>query len=138
MKLTSDLIRDTLMCIEQNLSIESELNSLHISSIHWAKIFNDEYLCKKHDIDYIKYCIYKLEEEKFIDGGVTFGGGKILSIDIDDITWEGHELLNNIKDPSLWEIIKKKLGGVSKFSVSVLSTIAKEALVNWGLSQLSI
>ena len=139
MKLTSDLIREVLICIEKNLSIESDLMSLQISSIHWSKIFKDEYLCQRYDIDNIKYCIYKLKEEGLIKGLVINGvGGRIISIDIDDITWNGYELLNNIKDDNLWDVIKTKLGGVTKFSISVLSAIAKETLTNWGLQQLSV
>lgn len=138
MKLTSELVRDTIICIEKNLSIESDLMSLSISSIHWSKIFKDEYLCQKYDIDNIKYCIYQLEEEGFIKGGVTNGGGRIMSIEIDDITWAGYDLLNNIKDDNLWGLIKSKLGDVSKFSISVLSAIAKEALIKFGAQQLSV
>lgn len=138
MKLTSDLIRDVLICIEKNLSIESDLMSLRISSMHWSKIFKDEHLCQRYDIDNIKYCIYKLKEEGLIKGIVVNGGGRIISIDIDDITWNGYELLNNIKDDNLWDVIKTKLGGVTKFSISVLSAIAKETLTNWGLQQLSV
>lgn len=136
MKLTSNLIRDTLICIEDKLNIDSDLLSLDISSVFWKDIFEDRSLCSKYDIDDIKYCIYKLYEEDFITAEVRTGGGKIHFIDIYDITWKGYDLLNNIKDDSVWEYVSKTVKYSSKMSISVLSELAKTALISFGKSQL--
>ena len=64
------------------------------------------------------------------------GGGKIHFIDIYDITWKGYDLLNNIKDDSVWDYVNKTVKYGSKMSISVLSELAKTALISFGKSQL--
>lgn len=41
------------------------------------------------------------------------------------LTWRGHELLDNIRDKTVWNAVKKKAGKFGGFSLSVLANSAK-------------
>ena len=70
-----------------------------------------------------------LKEEGYIKGSGALGGTVLAH----RLTWEGHELLDNIRDDGVWSNVKQKLGGVSdSASLEIVKTIAalavKEAL----------
>lgn len=129
MKMSSEIIRDVIICIEHKLNIDSDITSLEINTIFWKNIYEDSVLCAKYNIDDIKYCIYKLCEDEFIEAEVRTGGSRIYYIDIHDITWKGYELLNNIKDNSVWDLVKSKLQFGTNISISAMSDIIKAAIV---------
>lgn len=59
MKLTNDLIRDTLLCIETKLESFTDDSGRfnYKSKVHWKNIYEDDFLNSKYLIDDIKYCI---------------------------------------------------------------------------------
>lgn len=128
MKLTNDLIRDTLLCIE--LKCESYTDNSgkfnYNPRMHWKYIYEDEYLGSKYLIDDIKYCIIKLGEAGIITTVIPGRKDVISYLDIDSITWEGHLFLDSIRDEDVWNKIKTKLGNAAKVPISIISKVATE------------
>lgn len=139
MKLTNDLIRDVLLCIERECeSFTNEDNERFCTEdVHWVHIFEDEFLDSKYDIDDIKYCIVKLSEHGLIQCAISRAGGDISHILIDNLTWEGHELLNTIRDDEIWNGIKKKIGDMSKVSLKILCEVSLAYGTEWLLKRLA-
>lgn len=128
MKLTNDLIRDTLLCIEEKCESYTDASNRfnYKSRIHWKYIYEDEKLNCLYDIDDIKYCILKLKEANFVDAFLPGRPDKISSVNINGLTYEGHMFLNSIKDDDLWNSIKSKIGDVAKVPISVVSKVVVE------------
>lgn len=133
MKLTNDLIRDTLLCIERKLeSFTDDTNRFNYKSqIHWKNIYEDDFLNSKYLIDDIKYCIIQLGDANLIEIVIYGRKDKISFLDIDSITWDGHMFLDSIRDESLWSEIKSKIGNTAKVSISVISKVVAELGVTY-------
>jgi hypothetical protein len=41
------------------------------------------------------------------------------------LTWEGHDFLDSIRDPKIWEKTKKGVEGAGGFTVDLLKDLAK-------------
>lgn len=138
--LDNDIIRDTLLCIEKVCEPFTDDGNRFVAKakVHWKSVYEDGYLCSKYLIDDIKYCIIKLKEAGMIDAVIYGRTDKISFIDIDDITWSGHEFLNNIRDDGVWNQIKSKAGTLAKVSPSVVADIAKEIAASALKSKLGI
>ena len=66
-----------------------------------------------------------LKEEGYIKGSGALGGTVLARRS----TWEGHELLDNIRDDGVWSSVKQKLGDVSgSASLEIVKTIAAIAV----------
>lgn len=126
MTLDNDIIRDVLLCIERKCECyTNEANRfVYQLQMHWKIVYEDEYLCSLYLMDDIKYCIVKLYEAGLINGNIPGPKSKIIYLDIDGISWEGHEFLKNIRDDNVWKNVKSKIGNLTKISLSVLSEIA--------------
>lgn len=114
MKLNPNCIRDILLEIEKqpfqsNLSISELCTSL------------DNYTK-----DEISYCCLKLYEADYIDiSTVSICGSYMPGIkSINDITFSGHEFLNNVRSDSVWENVKSVSKKIGTTSVSALTQIA--------------
>lgn len=128
MKITNDLIRDTLLCIESKLESYTDNSGKfnYIPQMHWKYIYEDEYLNSKYDIDDIKYCILKFGDAGLINIRIPGRKDKISYLDIDGITWEGHIFLDSIRDDDIWNAVKTKIGNAAKVSISVISKVATD------------
>lgn len=111
MKLNVDCIRDVLLEIEktpygENLGEKALYSALESFS--------------KADID---YSVIKLKEADFINAVICVpDDGIVHKIVIYDITWDGHQFLDKIREPSVWEKIKEN-GGKAVASISGLLEI---------------
>ena len=140
MKLTNDLIRDTLLCIETKLeSFTDDTNRFNYKSkIHWKNIYEDDFLNSKYLIDDIKYCIVQLGKANLIEIVIYGRKDKISFLDIDNITWDGHMFLESIRDEGLWSEIKSKIGNTAKVSISIISKVVTELGVTYLKNKLGL
>lgn len=120
MNLNIDCCRDILLAIETR---------------PLGKYFTVNQLYEKlpsHDPDELYYACLKLKEADFLNV-VTIGEipkTHTLRINtIDDITFSGHEFLENIRVPSTWEKAKSIAANGGSFSLEILATIAKEIVL---------
>ena len=118
MKLNHDCVRHLLIFLENNLTYQ---NSYWISDIELSDYSHDDLL----------YTAEKLYEAGYIDCDII----KTLSsnqpqILIKEITWNGHELLDNIRDNSVWTKIKKKLSGFASVSLPIINSVGASIITD--------
>lgn len=121
MKLNPDCVRDVLLWLEENLKINDD-NSFKI--VRRSEIVNG---LPKYDEKDIYYTIYNLFQIKYIEGTFALlpsGAPKIC--EIHNITWHGHQFLNNIRPITVWDATKSGAKKLGIMSMSALSTIASK------------
>jgi len=125
MKLNPDCVRDTLLYLEEHLTInclESTFNSITLAQLteEMLKKYNDKYT--ENDI---WYTIYNLHQIRFIDGNISNAADhKMIICEIENITWNGHQFLNNVRPKTVWDATKAGASKLGIMSINALSTIA--------------
>lgn len=120
MRFNPDCVRDILLTIE-----DGELGT------YW----NVEKLASKipYSEDEIHYCCLKLDEAGFIDviTASSIGCSHVPDIkSIHDLTFYGHEFLDNIKDDNNWNKTKEVAKTVGSFSINTLKDISTSVISN--------
>lgn len=123
MKLNYDCIRDILLFIEKTQKVNSNGYIQPITEDTLIKALSNIYSCEE-----LIYNTQKLYEANFIDllELKTLGG---YSFQIKDITFAGHQYLNNIRNQNIWNQTKEKLkivGGSA--SLSIISNLANKII----------
>lgn len=84
--------------------------------------------------DEINYSIVKLEEASFIKATIkSHIGYDYTIVRLDDITYQGHQFLANIRSDTIWNDVKevsKKVGSNSLQAVSQIATAVITAIIN--------
>jgi len=125
--LNYDCLRDVLISLEENLTIDSDL-SFDYFNLH--QILNFESL-KKYSKEDIYYCVYNLIEIDFLDGTIQFADGGIPYHGlVSNITYAGHEFLQSIKSDTIWKSIKSKLKPVAGLSINLITEVAKAVIIS--------
>lgn len=111
MKLNYDLIRDTLIAIE-------EISDGHLN-------FDSSYLKEKHylsdyDLPTIEYHVNQLSQGGYIQ---TVNGYII------DLTFEGHQYLANIRSDKIWTKTKNVIKPLGNIALSIVSDVAKKIIL---------
>ena len=117
MKLNHDCIRAVLLYLEETLDCEHHLDLTDFSVDDFS-------------IEDTRYSIMKLEEAGFISAIVARDIDGEISVDVFDITWEGHKFLDTIRDNQVWNSTKKILSKFSSSSISFVSNVASQVLTN--------
>lgn len=131
MTLNYECIRDTLLYLENNLGYTNDKTALIHKRLSIDSISNELSLYTKEDV---MYTIEKLIEANYINSVNVKRNvqGYIIIGYIDDITWEGFEFLNNIREKSIWDATKqgaKKIGAMSIYALKTLSFEIVKAIV---------
>lgn len=119
MELNKDCVRDVLLSCEELLKIDEEgyMNSLSHEEL--------EQVLPNYKTEDIIYTVVKLKEAGFLDVKVTRASGNILvDVRINDITFTGHEFLNDIRDDNNWKKVKEIAKSVGAFSINMIAQIA--------------
>lgn len=134
MKMNPDCIRDTLLCLEDNLTVNSSMSNMNY--IRLSKLidimitqYNNTY-----NRDDIWYSVYLLHQAGYIEANIVNSGTyTMLKCEIKNITWEGHQFLNTIRPQPLWETIKAKAleigGGLSMTAMGTAASTTIEEIV---------
>lgn len=136
MKLNPDAVREVLLFLEEYLVYENsglpnkhkEISLLVIPKKH-------ELLDKNITPDDLAYATEQLIKAGFIStiGNPTYDASKnMIFARINDLTWSGHEFLNDIRGKTVWESVKtqaNKFGGVSLSALKVSATTLATALM---------
>jgi hypothetical protein len=71
----------------------------------------------------IDYHLSLLREVRFIEcpGSQPAGGG----VNFRRLTWDGHDFLDSVRDPKIWEKTKKGADAAGGFTVDLLKDLAK-------------
>lgn len=119
MELNKDCVRDVLLSCEELLKMDEEgyMNSLSHEEL--------EQVLPNYKTEDIIYTVVKLKEAGFLDVKVTRASGNILvDLRIYDITFTGHEFLNDIRDDNNWKKVKEIAKSVGAFSINMIAQIA--------------
>ncbi len=126
MQLKPDCVRDTLLYLEENLTINYEKDNFN--SITLTQL-TEEMLLKhtQYNAEDIWYTVYNLHKIRFIEGRINDAGNhKMMFCNIENITWNGHHFLNTIRPTNIWEATKQGAKKLGIFSLEALSTISME------------
>ncbi|OHY31284.1 hypothetical protein BI362_02925 [Streptococcus parauberis] len=116
MKLNYDCIRDILLTVESLDRIDSS-------------VYLDDYkkykLLEKYSNDEIQYHSIKLIQEEYVQGLKVSGSDITNAIFMEDLTWKGHELLNDIRSESVFKETKTKvINSIGTVSLSIFQQLA--------------
>lgn len=125
MKLNKDCIRDLLLYLEENLTIN---NSIAVNNIKINNYTSDELL----------YTADKLYEAKFLNCYRRVYDAQDLLITVDSITYEGHQFLDNIRDDNVWENTKNVLSKFKSTSISFIADVSSQIIANIISKQLGL
>lgn len=123
MTLNYDCIRDVLLYLENTLEYIDNQGAMVHKRLTINMVVEALPLYSKEDV---QYTIEKLFEAEYIRlFNVSYDKNKyIVRGYIDDITWEGFNFLNNIREKTIWEATKngaKKIGAMSVSAISIIS-----------------
>lgn len=134
MKLNPDCIRDVLLYLEENLylNVSNDNSDSIFIIVNLTQI--QEALSEKYTNEDIWYSVYNLHKAKYIEGKILTAGKKqMFFCDIEDITWKGHEFLNNVRPQTIWEATKakaSKLGGLSLQALNFVASKTVESVIS--------
>lgn len=114
MKLNHDLVRSLLLSIESS-------EDLHGFSPREVHDFMKNNNVSENETGYV---VNKLNEAGFITGKATISGDNYYTIFPGNLTYDGHEFLDNIRDDGVWKDTKEIASKFSSVSASFLSKIA--------------
>lgn len=114
MKLDQDLIRNLLLELES----QEHDSSLSEKQLHE---FSDE---NKIDWKQLIYTIQRLNEAGYIDAKISYADNDVYWVNINNITYDGHLFLDNIRDKTVWEKTKKRLSNIASVSLPIISEVA--------------
>jgi hypothetical protein len=122
MKLNQECVRSLLIYLEENLEDKANgyPNGIKLKDV------DGESGVSEFSTEDIYYCAKKLLEAKYI---------KIMEINaapkqwrIEEITWEGHDYLNLIRDKKVWEEINERTKPFASVGLDIIKSLSIEIL----------
>lgn len=115
MRLNNDCIRDILLYLEENITYD-------IDCIGFDKLSDSLNL---YSPDALKYHINQLYNADLIQKPYYSDDGPDI---LNDLTWEGHQFVNDIRDDKVWRSIKEKCNSIKSVSMPFLVSMAPTVL----------
>lgn len=119
MKLDYDCVRHLLLEIESNKKLGEPLTEYN---------FKDNIVFGKYDFETVMYSLLKLKEANYVNVSLSWESGHVIGYLINDITWAGHEFLDNIRDNKTWSEVKIVASKTSSMSLTLMSKLAFQYL----------
>ncbi|WP_246366932.1 DUF2513 domain-containing protein [Paraliobacillus salinarum] len=120
LQLNQDCVRSILLELEEKLTLMDHVYLHDLKEYNTFKEFGENQSI---------YAILKLIEVGYINGKPQFASNKLHNLGIASLTWEGHVFLDNIRDNKIWSKTKEATKNFSSISVTVLSKLANEYLM---------
>ncbi len=135
MKLNADYVRDILLFIEENIGYVdgvSELPSVH-EKISKKKLL-ENHKFSNYDVKELTYAFEQLVTEGYLSTTekIHFVEGNLMPVHVTGLTWKGHELLDNVRNNTVWASVKdraKIIGGISLKNLAIASFELSKALM---------
>ena len=121
MKLNPECIRDIMFYLEENLTMNSDLEINEISIFDLPEKLN-------YSIEEIANTLLVLDDANFIVCYRNNGDDAIVALDIYRITYTGYQFLESIRPDSVWKKVQTISGNIGSFSLNVISQIATSVL----------
>lgn len=113
MILDRDCVRDLLLTVE----LDSFNNRFFLDKIC------DQPKMQSYSKETITYAIQKLDEANYINADILIADGGPYSVSVSSITWDGHQFLDNIRDPGIWEKVKSRSSKLTSVSLPLLAEL---------------
>lgn len=113
MILDRDCVRDLLLTIES----DSFNNTLFLEKIC------ENSRIKSYSKETVTYAIQKLKEANYIHATIQYAGNAPYFVSVSSITWEGHNFLDNVRDPAIWDKVKTSSSKVTSVSLPLLAEL---------------
>ncbi|MEK4846400.1 MULTISPECIES: DUF2513 domain-containing protein [Bacillus] len=118
MKLNHEIVRNVLLTVEEHIGDRQKVDVNALAKYP---------LLKEYDIQDINYTVRKLKEANFLN--VTITGSKQMEwIEIESLTFQGHEFLENIKGSKVWSETKNKVAKLGSASLTILADVASTVI----------
>lgn len=127
MKLNYECIRDILLALEEHISINDDLSINPISS---KDLYNSNENLSKYKFSEFVYCATKMDEAELINTVVYECDDAIGEIMFYSISFLGHQYLDSIRSPKIWNLLKSNFSekSISMTLDLILSQASKIAL----------
>ena len=125
MTLNYDCIRDVLLYLEDTLEYTDNPVAMTHKRLTINNVANALSSYSKEDVQYTIEKLYEARYIRIVDVS-TDSQRYLINGYIDDITWEGYNFLNNIREKSIWEATKEGAKKVGAMSISAISMISFE------------
>ena len=125
MTLNYDCIRDVLLYLEDTLDYTDNPVAMTHKRLTINNVANALSSYSKEDVQYTIEKLYEARYIRIVDVS-TDSQRYMINGYIDDITWEGYNFLNNIREKSIWEATKEGAKKVGAMSISAISMISFE------------
>lgn len=116
MRLKPECVRDVLLHLEENLSLNDFILTNNIN-------------LQEYSHEDIVYTVKKLMEANYINAQFH-GYDNEINYQISSITWDGHQFLDNIRDNNIWKNTKEILSNFSSTSINIMQKVATQILIN--------
>lgn len=125
MELNKDCVRDILLKCEELLQMNDDGTMNTLQSGDLKEVLPD------YDLSVIKYSVLKMDEADLINARIiSFDDSIVGEFLIFDITYFGHEFIEQIKDDNNWKKVKDVAKKVGSSSIDILLQIATGVLTN--------
>ena len=125
MELNKDCVRDILLKCEELLQMNDDGTMNTLQSGDLKEVLPD------YDLSVIKYSVLKMDEADLINAKIiSFDDSIVGEFLIFDITYFGHEFIEQIKDDNNWNKVKDVAKKVGSSSIDILLQIATGVLTN--------
>lgn len=101
MRINYDCIREVLMCLEDIIVLDKDLE--------FNDVCLDEICAELPDYEKqdVAYSLLMLDEAEYIHANIIGADGGIVNILVSGITFEGHKYLDTVRSSPIWEETKK-------------------------------
>ena len=121
MKLNHECVRQIMLTIESDIPYSEQMHKGELLKHKNLKDFNESE---------ILYSILRINEAGFINCRIHEGdNNSIYLLFLYNLTWSGHQFLDNIRDPEVWRKTKSVTSKFASASLTLISNIAAEVIV---------
>ena len=120
MKLNPDCVRDLLLTLEELLQFDDNMEYPTI----FSEAIESTPQMRAYSKQEIAYTTLKLIEAGYINAAPIPGDNCYNGALYSSITYLGHEFLDTVRPPDVWEETKSKAKKIGSFALDVLSKIA--------------
>lgn len=125
MKLEPEHVRTVMLDFESHLTWDGK--SVYLLGPSGMANY-DSY--RKIGHDNFVYTVSKLIEAHYLEGNLRQANNTIKDVMVSSITWKGHELLDNTRDPEVWKNTKRIADKFASVSINMVSNIAAQVISN--------
>lgn len=123
MKLDISCIRDILLFLESEpFLITNDSGDIEVSGVWFPQIRK---ALPQYPQEQIYYTLARLDEAGFLDLSTQWAGDSMNLCCVNYITFSGHEFLEKVRPPTVWEKTSGIAGKLGSFSLDIIEKIAE-------------